>query len=377
MMTLGEVGEVKSGSGFPKKHQGREGEKYPFYKVSDMNLPGNEREMVEEANSISETVRKQLRCSVFGPGSIIFPKIGGAIATNKKRVVTKPCCIDNNVMGIEPKLEIIDGEYLYYFFRFHDLSEFASDAHLPSIRKSTVVDWPIPLPPLKEQKRIVAILDEAFESIATARANAEKNLANAKELFESYLNRVFTEKGEGWEESSLGEICANLDSRRVPITKSKRKNGPIPYYGASGVVDHVANHLFDEELLLVSEDGANLLMRTYPIAFSVSGKIWVNNHAHVLRFENMATQMFTEFYLNSIRLDNFISGMAQPKLNQRSLNSIPIPIPSLAAQNTLVQKFAEMSSSSHRLKRTYIQKLTNLKELKQLILQKAFAGELT
>ena len=89
---------------------------------------------------------------------------------------------------------------------------------------------------------------------------------------------------------------------------------------------------------MVSEDGANLLARSTPIAFSVSGKYWVNNHAHILKFENMATQRFVEFYLESINLDEYVTGMAQPKLNQKALNSIPIPIPSeLPAQAKIVE----------------------------------------
>jgi type I restriction enzyme S subunit len=101
-------------------------------------------------------------------------------------------------------------------------------------------------------------------------------------------------------------------------------------------VDYVADYIFDEDLLLVSEDGANLLARTYPIAFSISGKTWVNNHAHVLRFAERATQRFVEYYLNSISLEPYVSGMAQPKLNQRSLNSLSIPVPPIAEQKQIV-----------------------------------------
>jgi len=233
------------------------------------------------------------------------------------------------------------------------------------------------LPPLEEQKRIVAILDEAFEGIAAAVANAEKNLANARELFESYLNSVFARKGEEWDEKTLGAVCENLDSRRVPITKSKRKSGTIPYYGASGVVDHVADFIFDEDLLLVSEDGANLLARTYPIAFSISGKTWVNNHAHVLRFKGMSTQKFIQYYLNAISLAPYVGGMAQPKLNQKALNSIVVPFPPPEQQAQFVTVMDKLSTETKRLQEIYHQKLADLAELKQSSLQKAFAGELT
>lgn len=232
-------------------------------------------------------------------------------------------------------------------------------------------------PPLSEQKRIVAILDEAFAAIDQAIANTEKNLASARELFESTLNTIFTQKGEGWEDMTFGQICENLDSKRIPITKSQRASGEIPYYGASGVVDHVADFIFNEDLLLVSEDGANLLARTYPIAFSISGKTWVNNHAHVLRFEKIQSQKFVEYYLNSISLAPYVSGMAQPKLNQKSLNSIPVPFPPAKEQEKIVEKLDILRNEIEILENIYQQKLASLNELKQSLLQKAFSGELT
>ena len=109
------------------------------------------------------------------------------------------------------------------------------------------------------------------------------------------------------------------------MTRGARAPGGIPYYGASGVVDHVSDYLFDGDYLLVSEDGANLLARSTPIAFSISGKAWVNNHAHVLEFESYAERRFVEFYLNSIDLAPYVSGAAQPKLNKANLNRIPVP----------------------------------------------------
>jgi len=240
-----------------------------------------------------------------------------------------------------------------------------------------VHDELVNIPLFSEQKRIVAILDEAFAGIGTAVTNAEKNLANACELFDSYLNSVFAQKGKEWVENKIGEICENLDSRRVPITKSERVKGDTPYYGASGIVDYVSGHLFDEEVLLISEDGANLLARTYPIAFSVSGKSWVNNHAHVVRFSRPEIQKIVEFYLNSISLAPYVSGMAQPKLNQKSLNSIPISVPPIAEQARIVEMAETLQTGVERLEKIYREKLDALAELKQAILRKAFAGELT
>ena len=228
-----------------------------------------------------------------------------------------------------------------------------------------------------EQHRIVAILDEAFDGIATARANAEKNLHNARALFDSHLHSVFTEWGEGWVETTIDKISTNLDSKRIPITKSDRKSGEYPYYGASGIVDYVADYIFDGDALLVSEDGANLLARSTPIAFSVSGRYWVNNHAHILKFEHMATQRFVEFYLASIRLDEYITGAAQPKLNQKALNFIPIPIPvAIDTQKLIVERIESMQEETQRLESLYQRKLAALDALKQSLLHQAFSGAL-
>ena len=134
----------------------------------------------------------------------------------------------------------------------------------------------------------------------------------------------------------MGEICQNMDRLRKPITASKRKSGVYPYYGASGIVDYVDNYIFEGDYLLVSEDGANLLARSTPIAFPISGRNWVNNHAHVLKFDNPYTQKYIQYYINMIDVSKYVSGGAQPKLNQENLNSIRIPVPPLELQEKIV-----------------------------------------
>lgn len=177
---------------------------------------------------------------------------------------------------------------------------------------------------------------------------------------------------QGWETKTLNQISENFDSKRVPITKNIRSAGTIPYYGASGIVDYVGEYLFDEDLLLVSEDGANLLARTYPIAFSISGKAWINNHAHVLKFRNTITQKFVELYLNSIKLDDFVSGMAQPKLNQSMLNKIHIPLPPLSEQQRIVAILDEAFASIAKTKTNAEQNLKNTKEFFESYLESIF-----
>lgn len=271
-----------------------------------------------------------------------------------------------------------DRRYLYYWLSMEstvkEIDRTSTGARMPRANVNAILEFPIPAPPLAEQRRIVAILDEVFDGLATATDIAEQNLHNARDLFNSYLSFIFE---KSWATRALGDICENLDSRRTPVTKRDRKPGNIPYYGASGAVDYVDGFIFDEDLLLVSEDGANLVMRTYPIAFSIAGKSWVNNHAHVLRFPDLASQKFVEHYLNSVSLAPYVNGMAQPKLNQKALNSIPVPWPELDCREKAVARLEGLTAQMERLRETYEARITALAELKQSILQKAFAGELT
>jgi type I restriction enzyme S subunit len=295
-----------------------------------------------------------------------------------------PARVNQHVSIIRPVQEKLDSDYLHYLLisniykdrLLHTGEEGGSTRQ--AITKAQLQEFVVEFPEsLSEQHRIVAILDEAFDGIAKARAHAEQNRQNARALFESHLQSVFMQRGEGWVVSTLDKIATNLDSKRIPITKSDRNSGEYPYYGASGVVDYVADYIFDGDTLLISEDGANLLARSTPIAFSVSGKYWVNNHAHILKFEDMATQRFVEFYLASIRLDEYITGAAQPKLNQKALNSIPIPIPvAVDEQALIVSRIELLQEESQRLESIYQQKLLALDELKKSLLHQAFSGSL-
>jgi len=238
--------------------------------------------------------------------------------------------------------------------------------------------YPTVYPSKDEQQKIAECLSSVDELMAAQARKVDALKTHKKGL----MQQLFPREGEtqprlrfpkfknapAWEVRPLGRVAENLDNRRVPITSSDRKAGDVPYYGASGIVDYVEGFIFDEELLCVSEDGANLVARTYPIAFAISGKTWVNNHAHVLRFENSCTQKFVEVYLNSIKLDDFITGMAQPKLNKAMLDRIPIPHPRVPEQ----QLIADCLSSLDVLITAEAQKLEGIKTHKKGLMQQLF-----
>ncbi|MGI2065425.1 restriction endonuclease subunit S [Shewanella sp. MF08487] len=246
-------------------------------------------------------------------------------------------------------------EFSKYLFRSRfmraDIAKSASGVTRFNVSKARFkkILVPIPCPDNPEkslaiQAEIVRILD-AFTAM-TAELTAELNMR--KKQYNYYRDQLLSfEEGEV-EWKTLGDLAENLDSKRKPITSGLREAGEIPYYGASGIVDYVKDYIFDGDYLLVSEDGANLLARNTPIAFSISGKTWVNNHAHVLKFETYAERKYVEYYLNSIDLTPYISGAAQPKLNKKNLESINIPNPAPKEKERIVailDKFDSLTCS--------------------------------
>lgn len=335
-----------------------------------------------EGREIAWTPRTITQSGLSGSSAQLVPERSVILSTRAPighlAINAAPMAFNQGCRGLIPSEEL-DHLFLYYFLLASKelLQELGTGTTFKELSATNLKRVRIAYPPLEEQQRIVAVLDEAFEGLARANENAEENLKSARELFESYIDKAFNTAAHECQQVTLDTISENLDRQRVPITKKDRKPGDIPYYGASGVVDFVSDHIFDEDLLLVSEDGANLLARTYPIAFSVSGKSWVNNHAHVLRFEDAETQEYLRLYLNSISLEPYVSGMAQPKLNQKALNRIPIPLPDAASRNSIVRRASNLTSSVELLEQKYVETARDLDDLRQSLLQKAFAGELT
>lgn len=228
-----------------------------------------------------------------------------------------------------------NSKYLAYYFQTEDFYKqkvkLVTGTKVMDIAPSKLGKIIIPVPPLPVQCEIVRILDEMAFMNEELEKKLRAELEARQKQYEYYRDALLTFVG-GQNASSvcwlkLGDIAVNIDSRRIAVTKHNRKAGIYPYYGASGIVDYVDDYIFDGDFLLVSEDGANLVARSTPIAFSITGKNWVNNHAHVLKFDNIYLQKYVEIYLNLLDLSPYISKGAQPKLSQTSLKKIILPIP--------------------------------------------------
>jgi type I restriction enzyme S subunit len=256
-----------------------------------------------------------------------------------------------------------------------------SSGSMKNISKPEVLAFTVVAPSLAEQQKIAECLTSIDELIAAQARKVDALKAHKQGLMQQLFPREgetqprlrfpeFQNAGE-WTMKPLGKVAVNLDNKRRPITSTNREAGETPYYGASGIVDYVKGYIFEEDLLCVSEDGANLVARTYPVAFSISGRTWVNNHAHVLRFKHTCTQKFVEAYLNSINLIDFITGMAQPKLNKAMLDSIPIPhttVPEQERISTCLIRLDDLITAE-------ITKLETLKTHKEGLMRQLFPSE--
>lgn len=296
----------------PVTKAAREAGEYPYY----------------GANGIQDYVSDYIFDGIFvlvGEDGSVITKAGTPVVTWAEGKIW----VNNHAHIIEEKEGVLL-RYLFHYIQTIDVTPLIH-GNIPKLTGGDFKALQIAVPPLPVQREIVRILDNFTE--LTAELTAE--LAARKKQYEYYRDELFRTAKDA-EVYYLNEISENCDNQRKPVTSGNRIAGEYPYYGASGIIDYVDDYIFDGDYLLISEDGANLLARSTPIAFSISGKNWVNNHAHILRFDTYETRRYVDIYLNSIDLSPYITGGAQPKLNQKNLNKIPIPVPSLAEQQRIV-----------------------------------------
>lgn len=210
-------------------------------------------------------------------------------------------------------------------------------------------------------------LEPASELLRRIEVKKKVNKSN-KGKKESSSNLVSNSKfpyslPENWIWCRFEQIVINRDGERKPIKKSERISGPYDYYGASGVIDKVHDYIFDKDLLLIGEDGANLINRSTPIAFIAKGKYWVNNHAHVLDAIHFQTLEYLEVYINAINLEEYITGMAQPKMPQKRMNLIKVPLPPLQEQHAIVTTVNTLMALCDALEQELGQQESRVEEL--------------
>lgn len=363
MAKLGELYKITSG-GTPSRNHSEyyEDGTIPWVKTGDLK----DKYLFETDEKISQLGLENSSARIYLKNTVLLAMYGatiGATSILKIDAATNQACA-----AFSPREDTLP-EYLYAFLESQK-DKFIKDAvggAQPNLSAGYLKTIEFKLPSLEQQTRITRNLSKIDELLLLRK----QQIAKLDELVKARFVEMFGEPMSnpmGWKRVRFDSISENLDSKRVPVTESDRKDGIYPYYGASGIVDWINDYIFDEDILLVSEDGANLLMRSTPIAFSVSGKSWVNNHAHVVRFHDFATQKFIEVYFSLIDISEYITGTAQPKLNQAKLNAMLFCWPSLALQN----QFATFVERVDQQKQTVQQSLEKLELMKKALMQEYF-----
>jgi type I restriction enzyme S subunit len=234
----------------------------------------------------------------------------------------------------------------------------------------------LPVPPLAEQHALVAGIEGLMSRLDESRRILSR-VGGRLRSYNSSVLRLAVDEGDAlWRSVTLPEVTVNRDGRRVPVRRADRavRSGPYPYYGASGIIDHVDGYLFEGTYLLVAEDGANLLSRSTPIAFRASGKFWVNNHAHVLEPKAGVDIRFLESALNGLDLRPFVTGTAQPKLTQGALNRLLLRLPPEPTQVLVADEIDRQLSLADGVGKAATSAEARAKALRGAILAAFFSG---
>ncbi len=328
----------------------------------------------------------------------------GTTIIGRKGNISKPIYINERIwtvdtaFGFYPKSEnVIDKKFIFYLCLNIDFESMNRGTTIPSLVKSELQKIPIAVPSISEQQHIVTILDEAFTAIATAKANAEQNLKNAKELFESYLQGVFENKGKNWEEKTLGAVCSLITDGKHGDCENEEKSG---YYFLSAkdvrnntlIFDnarqitktgfeetHRRTNLKPGDICMVNTGATIGRISFAPDDSRTCNSTFQKSVAVIKTIPSLIDNHYCRYILQSDlkKLVKVSSGTAVPNLLLGDLKRHKINLPkSLDEQHAIVQKLDALSTETKKLEAIYQQKIADLEELKKSILQKAFSGEL-
>lgn len=328
---LGEVIEINYGKGLPKESRIDSGKYFAY--GSNGPVYGTDKSLTK-----SET--------------IIIGRKGTAGALY---FISDPCWPIDTTFFAKPKSDV-SLKFIYYLLRTKKLPRLAIVTGVPGINRTTLANINVQLPPPETQKQIVEKLDKIFE---VQKLNGEI-IQKTDELFQSLLHKELNPAGKDWEVKKLVEVADFLDNLRKPVTASDRVSGPYPYYGANGQQDSVGDYIFDDELVLLAEDGGYFGSKTRPVAYRVSGKCWINNHAHVLKNKNEVSDIdFLGYSLMFYDVTPYVTGSTRAKLNKSAAEKIKIYLPSLKIQKQIVVKLSAVQDYKKQL----LEQKTKLKEL--------------
>ena len=354
---------VDSGNGFPLKYQGKTTGKYPFYKVSDMNSDGNSIYMGISNNFVDDEEVKTLKWKIFPEGTLIFPKIGMAIKTNKKRLLSQDSLVDNNVMTLVPKNNV-DSKFLYYYFISIDLFSFANATTTPAIRKTDIENHEVNFPPLPVQKQIVSILEKA-ENLKQKREETNKETQKIIQslFYEMFGDPVKNEKG--WDVKKWDEVLTIINGRSQK--KVENPNGKYPIYGSGGIMSYADEYLSPENSVIIGRKGSI----NKPI--KVKTKYWnVDTAFGIVPDTKKLTCDYLFSFCQIFNFERLNTSTTLPSLTKVNLLQIEMPIPPLPLQEEFARK-VQLIESIQSKQQSSTQEINTLFDA---LIQKAFKGEL-
>ena len=315
----------------------------------------------------------------------------------------EPFFVIDTAFYLKPKTKL-DVRWAYYELLTRDINGMDSGSAIPSTNREDFYSLPVTVPPLSEQRAIAHILGTLDDKIELNRRMNETLEAMSRALFKSWFvdfdpvrakmesrdpslpkhladlfpdRLVDSEVGpipEGWETATLGDHVDNFDSKRVPVSGAERakRQGPFPYHGAAGVMDHIDNYLFDGIYLLIGEDGSVIHESGLAITQYVWGKFWVNNHAHVLQGKGPVSTEQVYLYFHFEPVAPYVTGAVQPKLSQGRMNNMPFLFPGAA----ICKGFLKVISPWFARRRACSVEGKTLATLRDTLLTKLISGDL-
>lgn len=390
---VGSVARIVNGFGFPKMYQRRSNLPYPFIKVSDMNLPGNELYMGSAANTVDDQILREIGARVYPKGTIIFPKIGGAIATNKKRILEVASTFDNNVMGIVPNDANLDLRWCFYFLNTLDLMALANQGPIPSISQGAVneIEIPIPYPDdpalsLEIQRRIVARLDALMEELKETRKLQQGILGDVSRLMQSFIENVFGENS--YQTIPLGDNSVASIIAGQHVDSKDYSNQPVGTPYITGPAD------FGEKYPIITRwtTKPKIFCQPGDVLFTVKGsgvgrvncspiedRTCIGRQLMAIRPNHERVLTDYLFFVLMGRFKEFQGlrqGAAIPGIRKEQVEAIRIQLPSIEQQQHIVAYLSRVQTEIIEMQKEELESVRLLDQVEQAFLGQAFRGEL-
>ena len=312
-------------------------------------------------------------------GSILITKDGTLGKVAYVSNLQKPATLNAGVFNVELLTEDTDRKYLFQYlkapFLMSYVSQKATGGTIKHLNQNILVDFPVIRPKKIEQQKIGTFFSN-LDNLITLHQRKLDKLSNVKKAL---LEKMFPKndsdvpeirfKGftDAWEQRKVEEVANRYDNLRIPVAANERTSGTTPYYGANGIQDYVSGYTHDGEFILVAEDGANDL-KNYPVQY-VSGKIWVNNHAHVLQATEKNDNKFLKYNISQMNIEPFLVGGGRAKLNAETMMKIDLTAPKNHQEQKQIGCFFH---SLDNLITLHQRKLEKLKNIKKACLEKMF-----